>query len=305
MIISNEIEIIVSSSNYKWFLERGYGPFSKGDKISAKVKDINSGSSYRIDVQCKNCNEIINVQINNYNNQMKKQNFYVCKNCSYTKMKVTNIERYGSECALRSDINIEKSKKTMIKKYGYDNISKVDFIKEERSDMMKLNTNDYNEIIKEKYGSNVSKLDWIKEKKKETTFKNWGVENPSQNAELFEKSQKSGKKIKLHESGLWYRGTYEKDFLDYCFDKNIKVEKGPTIKFNFNGKNKYYHSDFYIPDKNLIIEIKSSYYYDKFKEINEIKKEETLKAGHNHIFIINKNYEEFIKLFGLFKRCRF
>ena len=293
MIVSKITKIKISSSNYKWYVEKNYGPFNKGDIIDVDVEDLTHGSSGRVDVQCEKCKSINNIQFNNYNNQLKKHNFYVCQKCNFEKAKKTNKIKYGCISPLTNADVKEKSKQTMIKKYGVDNISKVDFIREDRSESMKKNTKDYNDIIINKYGCNVSKLDWIKEKKRETTLKHWGVDNPSQNVELFEKSQKSGKKIKLHEIGLWYRGTYEKDFLDYCLVNKIEVKKGPTIKFNYNNKNKYYHSDYFIPEKNLIIEIKSYYYYHKFKELNDIKREETIKNGYNHIFIIDKDYTHF------------
>lgn len=43
---------------------------------------------------------------------------------------------------------------------------------------------------------------------------------------------------------------------------------------------------------NLIIEIKSNYYYEKYKELNIIKKLETIKQGYMYIIIIDKEYEE-------------
>ena len=66
-------------------------------------------------------------------------------------------------------------------------------------------------------------------------------------------------------------------------------------KYLWNSKNKVYHSDFFIPSKNLIVEIKSSYYYEKYSEINEAKRKETLKIGYNHIFIIDKDYTQFLE----------
>ncbi len=287
----------IHPSNYNWLLSKGYGPFSVGDIIIVSVNDLSVGSSSKIEVSCVICSKISIIQVNTYNNQLKGYGFYTCHKCSRIKIEKTNIEKYGHSSPLGSKSIMEKSKKTMIRKYGVDNISKDVYIRENRSESMKLNTSNYNRIIIDKYGYNVSKLDWVKEKKKITTLKNWGVENPSQNIEIFDKSQKSGKKIKIHESGIWYRGTYEKDFLDFCLVNNINVEKGLTIKFNYNNKNKYYHSDFYIPEKNLVIEIKSSYYYDKFKELNEAKKEETIKIGYSHLFIINKDYTQFIDIF--------
>jgi hypothetical protein len=182
----------------------------------------------------------------------------------------------------------------MIKNYGVDNISKVFYIRENRSDMMRINTDNYNLIIRNKYGvDNISELDWIKDKKIATTKKNWGVDNPSQNPDLFEKSQISGKKLKLHENTqLFYRGTYEKDFLDFCFNNHIQIKKGLTIKYTINNKSKVYHSDFFISKYNLIIEIKSSYYYLLYESINLLKKEACINQGYNYIAIIDKDYEE-------------
>ena len=144
-----------------------------------------------------------------------------------------------------------------------------------------------------KYGvDNPSKSDIIKRQKEETTFKNYGVINPSQSAKLFEKAQVSGKRIINHDCGLMYRGTYEKDFLDFCLSYDIEVKKGITIKYDFLGMEKYYHSDFYLPKLNLVCEIKSSYYYSLYKDKNICKKEGTIKLGYNFLFIIDKNYDE-------------
>jgi hypothetical protein len=212
-------------------------------------------------------------------------------------LKLTNISKYGYFSPLSNEFIKEKSKKSMIRKYGVDNISKLDIIKEQRSDTMKENTIKYNKIIFEKYGvDNISKLEYIKQKKRDTTFKNYGVENPSQSSEIFERSQISGKKIKKHKCGLMYRGTYELDFLNFCELNNIIVQKGLKIEYIYNNNKKYYHSDFFIPDKNLVIEIKSSYYYYKFEDINKVKQLETIKNGYNFIFVFDKDYTHFLNI---------
>lgn len=291
MIISKKVLVKISSSNFKWFKNKGY-EVNKGKIIEVRINELSKSSTSIIEVECNNCKNFINKRFDRYIDTINKSfdgNYY-CKNCASLNRENTNIKKYGTKCALQNKIISEKSKETMLNKFGVDNISKTNYIKEERSKLMKINTDNYNEIIHNKYGSNVSKLDWIKEKKKETTLKNWGVENPSQNSFLFEKAQKTGKKIKLHEIGLYYRGTYEKDFLDYCSTNNITVEKGPSISFLFNGNKKYYHSDFYIKDKNLIIEVKSTYYYEKYKELNIEKEKAAINNGYNFLFLIDKNY---------------
>ncbi len=60
-----------------------------------------------------------------------------------------------------------------------------------------------------------------------------------------------------------------------------------------DGKSKRYLPDFYLEDINLIIEIKSIYYYNLHKNKNILKKESTLKKGFDYIMIVDKNYYEF------------
>jgi hypothetical protein len=122
------------------------------------------------------------------------------------------------------------------------------------------------------------------------------VENPAQNREIYEKSLKTRRQIhKFKDTNITYQGSYELDFLEKFYDK-IDIENGPSVPYLFEGKNKVYHSDFYIPSKNLIVEIKSDYILTLDKEINE-KKEFCLKQDYNYILILNKDYSEFIHLY--------
>ena len=62
------------------------------------------------------------------------------------------------------------------------------------------------------------------------------------------------------------------------------------------GKNRVYHSDFYIPHLNLICEIKSSWtIFKDFKE-NLLKQQSCNNNGYNFIFIIDKNYDSLKEL---------
>ena len=44
--------------------------------------------------------------------------------------------------------------------------------------------------------------------------------------------------MKIHENGIKYQGSYEKDFLDLCEKMNINVVRGKTIKFRHKNKDK-------------------------------------------------------------------
>jgi hypothetical protein len=297
MIADKSIDIKIKKRNIEHYSGKGYKNLIIGKTYKIKCSDVIKTVSNRIFVICENCKSERYICCYNYYNQLKKYNFYVCSNCSYSKIKKTNLEKYGTECPLQNENIIEKSKKKLLDFYGVDNISKLKSIREERK-------NNFNtEVIRKskntwlrKYGvDNPSKSNLIKEKKKKTCIDNYGVENPSQSSEIFEKAQINGKKLKLHDCGLYYRGTYEKDFLDFCIKNEVIVRKGPKIEYYLNGKKGYYHSDFYIEKLDLICEIKSSYYYNKYIEIN-LMKEKYSKFECNFLFIIDKNYSELLSL---------
>ena len=63
--------------------------------------------------------------------------------------------------------------------------------------------------------------------------------------------------------------------------------------YTLNDNQKIYYPDFYIPKYNLIIEIKSMYYYNLHTEMNLAKQKACIEQGYNFIFIIDKNYTEF------------
>jgi hypothetical protein len=131
-------------------------------------------------------------------------------------------------------------------------------------------------------------------KSKKTNLERYGVEYPLQNKDIFDKVQKSGYKSKIYKN-YTYRGTYELDFL-VNFSDNYKIENAKSIDYVFSKKNKKYHPDYYLPDYNLIVEVKSSYTYDREKEKNEAKKEAAINNGYNFIFLINKDYTEFLSI---------
>ena len=109
-----------------------------------------------------------------------------------------------------------------------------------------------------------------------------------------------------------YVGSYELDFLRYC--ENVMSLKstdilGPsphTYYYNYDGTKHFYIPDFFIPDLNLEIEIKDGgdnpNMHHKIQDVDKVK--ETLKdrvllkqRDYNYIKIVNKNYDNFNKLF--------
>ena len=146
----------------------------------------------------------------------------------------------------------------------------------------------------EKYGvDSFSKTEEWLIKQKQTSLEKFGVENASQCPEIFSKQQRGRFEISpFRDTHLFYQGSFELDFLEKYYDK-FKIERGPTIEYEFEDSNKQYFSDFYLPELNLIVEIKSTYTFELSKEKNIEKQKKSISLGYGHIFIIDKNYQEF------------
>lgn len=134
-------------------------------------------------------------------------------------------------------------------------------------------------------------------KTKETNILNWGYESPMQNPEFFAEHQKScfKKKIYTFPSGKTtiYQGYEHFCLNDLIFDEKFKEEEilncpteVPEIFYNFNGKKRRYYPDIYIKEKNLLIEVKSTYTFNIEKEKIMAKALRCKEMGFNFEFRI-------------------
>lgn len=74
--------------------------------------------------------------------------------------------------------------------------------------------------------------------------------------------------IRLYENTtLTYQSGIEKDFIEKCLQNNIKIINGIEIAYKFNNKIRTYITDFYLPEYNYIVELKSKnqFYRDDLK----------------------------------------
>lgn len=265
----------VNGTMVKRYKEMGYD-VKQNDIINLPIEKLSKYSHKKILCACDICGNEKEVKYNNYCKYISKDILYTCKKC-----------------------NLDKRKQTCKEKYGVDNVSKSEKIKNKKVETMTTNgtscgfkSQSYKDTLMINYGvGNPSQSPEIQLKKEETCFKNFGVKYPAQSEEIHKKQQ-SGYILKHHYTGLHYRGSYELDFIEYCLEKNITIEnfKG-SINYFFDGKNRKYFPDFFIKKLNLVIEIKSSYTYECEKEQNEAKKEATINSGFNFKFIINKKYK--------------
>jgi hypothetical protein len=315
MILTTEIEVKLTQFNYHHYERLGYDTKGK-ETIMVQLEHI--GKEYTIHVKCDICDNTKFLKLRQYYDNYKKHKIYACSNkCAVIKGEMTCMEKYGTKYALQND----KVKSDLVsffnKKYGVDNPSQVESIQEKRNiTMMERFGVKSNFILPKthKKAIEASITEESKLKRSKTNLERYGVDNytktkeytqnfikdniakfgveyPAQNIDIHNKTQKSGLKIKDY-NGTSYQGTYELDFLKFCESNSIKVEKPKSVKYRYNGKNRWYHPDFIID--NLLIEIKSDYYYKLMLEKNLAKQESCIEQGYKHIFIINKDYTEFL-----------
>ena len=214
----------------------------------------------------------------------------------------TLIRKYGVNHPLRSDDIKEKIKDTCIEKYGCEYPSQNNIIKEKIKVTKKEKYNDENYNNRKKYKETcleifgyenpMSNFD-VQDKLKKSLMDKYGVEYPAQYEIFYEKMLKSGYKIKKYKD-IYYQGEYEYDFLEKYYD--LGISRGNSIKYEYNNSIHIYFPDFYYKPLNLIVEIKSSKWYEEHLSKNLSKRKACQQQGYNFIFIIDKKYEIFDKL---------
>jgi hypothetical protein len=183
----------------------------------------------------------------------------------------TNMERYKVPWPLMNKENQTKAIETCMKNFGVPNAMQNENVRE---------------ILKQ---SNIKKR---------------GVPYPMQDPEVAEKSNKKSHKYKeyvLPSGNIVYLQGYEphclNDLLEIFAEDQIKITKqinemGIEIWYYYEDLNRRYFPDIYIPDLNLIIEVKSYFTFEKQKSKNLEKAEACKKLGFNYeIHIYEKNGE--------------
>lgn len=182
-----------------------------------------------------------------------------------TKRNDTCIERYGG-VGMGSEELFYKMKNTNIEKYGVEYYSST-------SDW-------YNKCVKvalERHGKEwVSKVDSINAKQQSGGYSYYDFEFPS------------GKVARVQG---YEPKVLTKLVIDYNEDdiivgvQNIINEIG-FFHYDYEGKTHRYYPDIYIKSENKVIEVKSTYTFNKEKEKNLLKRESVLNKNINFKFII-------------------
>lgn len=230
----------------------------------------------QIEFNCIDCNNTISKRF-----QYIKKYDAKCNNCSnkYGKCKAnkTILTKYGVENISQLEEFKNRKKETTLKNYGVEHNSQCQLIKDK-----KIKTCLKNNGVEHPQQSKI-----IYNKTKETCIKNYGVEHPLQNSYLMEKTINNSYKFKqfTFPSGnqikcqgyepfalqeLISNNVDERDIITGC--KNV-----PVIWYDEGAKKHKHYVDIFIPSENKCIEVKSTW---------------TIKQTNANIFLKQKTAKE-------------
>jgi hypothetical protein len=124
MILTREISVKISESNFHYYEELGYDVVI-GEVITIPVELLSKGSHHKVKCECDNCGlekEVIYKNYLKYDN--KNWGDYFCRKCSEVKRKETLRKNFGVDYPIQNKNVLSKMKNTLVEKYGVDNISK-------------------------------------------------------------------------------------------------------------------------------------------------------------------------------------
>jgi len=229
----------------------------KGQEIEIPVNELLKNSTILIQVKCDICGKERMLEYRMYLKNYNKYQLYTCYDCSKIKNKKTCLEKYGVENPSQSEEIKEKIKETNLKKYGV-----------------------------EYYLQSDNK----KEKSKKTCLEKYNVENPMQDLSIQKKSKETKKDL--------YGENYEK-----ITEKIIKTKKelygenyekitGKIIETN----NKKYGCDYPLQNKeiyNKSIDVIFEKYGGYACENKEIRQKQSIKLKNT---TFNKIKNKFIDI---------
>jgi DNA-directed RNA polymerase subunit RPC12/RpoP len=204
----------------------------------------------------------------------------------------TNMKKYGIEFAFHSKESFDKIHETCVKRYGVEYPLQCEHIREKVIETCRQNLGVDYPFQSEK----------IRKKSRETCLDKYGVEHPLQYEEFFNKMVMSGYSLKeyIFPSGRKeYCQGYEPRCFDYLLsigyeenDIEVGYKNRESIWYSNpanEGKMCRYYPDGFIKSENTVIEVKSTWTYEKDLEKNRSKFNSVVESGMNvNVYIFNK-----------------
>lgn len=124
MILTREVEILVTERNIDYFDNLGFDVFA-GERIMIPVEILQSGSNKKILCKCDSCSIEKEIIFKNYIKYGNEWGVYFCRKCSEHKRKKSLNDSMGVDYPIQNKVISDKIKNTVIDKYGVSNIRNI------------------------------------------------------------------------------------------------------------------------------------------------------------------------------------
>jgi len=130
MILSNVVNIKISNNQIKYYTEKGYNVKGGNELKEIRVEDLQNNSGVKIKVKCDYCDNEKEISLNRYMINTKNKTLYYacCQKCMQNKVKKTILEKYGVE-NISNVVSVKNQKiETCLINYGVEYPQQSDFI---------------------------------------------------------------------------------------------------------------------------------------------------------------------------------
>jgi hypothetical protein len=95
---------------------------------------------------------------------------------------------------------------------------------------------------------------------------------------------------------VFYRSSYEKRMMEILDNrKEMYFYEVLKVEYEFDNEFHTHITDFYLPERNLVIEMKGEWFQKRDKDILEAKKNAVISEGYYHIMLGKKELEQYEK----------
>lgn len=201
MILDKTVKVKTSGKSIPYYRNLGY-KCGHNTEIEVKIEDLQKGSHIKIRALCNYCNEAKLVDYIQYNKLIENCGFFSCNECKNIKTKESNLKKYGVENISQLESVKEKKKETCLEHYGVESpLQSKEVLKKLQNTCVEKygsHCSFMNQEVRETFKKNMMdkygvehplQLDSVKDKYKNTIRDKYGVDNISCSNEIKEKKR--------------------------------------------------------------------------------------------------------------------
>jgi len=178
VLITKNCDVTINSSNIRHYNKLGYNNIKVKEKIVVDINELTKGSHVIVDAKCDICGHEKETSYKRYLENINNYNIFSCsRKCANIKRIKTNLEKYGIENISQNQDIKDKKIKTCLKNFGVEYSTQSNVIQEK-----------IKKTSLEKYGvERPSQNNEIKEQSKKTCLEKYGVESPMKDNDIVKK----------------------------------------------------------------------------------------------------------------------